>query len=103
MFGTAPDADSAPKSERYEDVAKRKEIARLRPKVSPYKVGQVLVASAVDIVGAQELSAVWSNAELLPSKVEVAEAVAALAADAPTRPELWASRLGNSTLIDPPT
>ncbi|MEV2264078.1 hypothetical protein AB0J13_36220 [Streptomyces anulatus] len=97
LFGAAVDADSAPKSERYKEVAGRKEIARLRPKVNPYKVGRALVASAIDTVGTQELNVVWSNALLLPSKDEVADAVAALAADEPTRPELWASRLASAT------
>lgn len=97
LFGAAVDADSAPKSERYKEVAGRKEIARLKAKLSPYKVGRALVASAIDTVGTQELNAVWSNPLLLPSKDEVADAVADLAAEEPTRPELWASRLGSAT------
>ncbi|MFI1185883.1 hypothetical protein [Streptomyces californicus] len=100
LFGAAVDADNAPKSERYKEVAKRKEIARLKTGVDPYKVGHVLVASAIDAVGTQELNAVWSNPLLLPSKVEVAEAVVALAADEPTRPKLWASRLGGTSLTE---
>ncbi|MEV3898091.1 MULTISPECIES: hypothetical protein [Streptomyces] len=101
LFGAACDADSAPKSQRYNEVAKRKEITRLKPTVDPYKVGRALVASAIDTVGTQELNAVWSNARLLPSKGEVADAVAALAADEPTRrPKLWASRLGSTTFTE---
>lgn len=99
LFGTAIDADSAPKSERYKEVAGRKEIARRRPKLDPYGVGRALVASAIDTAGTQELNAVWSNPLLLPSKDEVADAVAALSADEPTRPELWASRLASATSV----
>ncbi|WP_406150676.1 zinc-dependent metalloprotease [Streptomyces anulatus] len=97
LFGAAVDADSAPKSDRHKEVAGRKEIARLKPKVSPYTVGRALVASAIDTVGTQELNAVWSNPLLLPNKDEVADTVAALAADEPTRSELWASRLESAT------
>ncbi|MEU4174847.1 zinc-dependent metalloprotease [Streptomyces sp. NPDC026589] len=100
LFDTAVDADSAPKSESYKEVAKRKELARLKTKINPYKVGRALVASAIETVGTQELNAVWSNPLLLPSKDEVADAVAALAADKPTRPKLWASRLGSATFTD---
>ncbi|MGW1234689.1 hypothetical protein [Streptomyces californicus] len=100
LFGAVVDADSAPKSDRHKEVAGRKEIARLKPKVSPYTVGRALVASAIDTVGAQKLNAVWSNALLLPNKDEVADAVAALAADEPALPKLWASRLGDSSLTE---
>ncbi|MFD4338077.1 hypothetical protein ACFWPP_12955 [Streptomyces anulatus] len=98
LFGAAVDADSAPKSDRYNEVAKRKEILRLKPRIDPYKVGRVLVESAIGTVGTQELNAVWSNALLLPRKDEVADA--ALAADKPTRPKLWPSRLGSTTFTD---
>lgn len=99
LFEAAVDAGSAPRSERYREVAKRKELAALKPKIDPYRVGHALVASAIDTVGTQELNAVWSNALLLPSK-EVVEAVAAVAADKPTVPKLWAARLGSATLTE---
>ncbi|WP_030593340.1 hypothetical protein [Streptomyces globisporus] len=92
-FGAAVDVHSAPKSPRYEEVAKDPAIARRKQRDAPYKVGRVLVASAIDTVGTYGVNRVWSDALLLPTQEEIAEAVAASTADEPTQPRLWATRL----------
>ncbi|MER8197632.1 hypothetical protein ABTY00_27205 [Streptomyces microflavus] len=89
LYGTPVDVRSAPKSEQYQNLARRGS----GPKIDKYEVGRLLVDSAVETVGASLFNEVWTDRRMLPSKDEVDEAVAALAADEPTRPQRWASRL----------
>ncbi|MFJ5734011.1 hypothetical protein [Streptomyces microflavus] len=91
LYGNAVDVSSAPTSEEYK---KRAGGAR---GVDVHGVGLLLVASAIETVGKQELNEVWNDHRLLPSRDEVAEAVAALAADKPTR---WASRLATAAFVE---
>ncbi|WP_331750989.1 zinc-dependent metalloprotease (plasmid) [Streptomyces globisporus] len=100
-FGTACDVFSAPKSERYKKIASHPLFGLLRPKTDPYAVGRVLVASAIDTVGPRAFNRVWTDARLLPTDAEVAEAAEALAADPPTQPQLWANRLQDTAVTTP--
>ncbi|MFE7485002.1 hypothetical protein [Streptomyces sp. NPDC057552] len=92
-FGTACDVFSAPKSERYKKVTSHPILTLLRPKTDPYTVGRALVGSAIDAIGPRAFNRVWTDARLLPTDDEVAEAAEALAASPPTRPRRWATRL----------
>ncbi|MFJ6809094.1 hypothetical protein ACIQRK_24210 [Streptomyces anulatus] len=87
LYGTAVDVRSAPTSEEYKKRAGR------RRGIDVHRVGLLLVDSAFETVGKQEINEVWNDHRLLPSRSEVAEACTALAADEPTRPRRWASRL----------
>ncbi|WP_435598435.1 hypothetical protein [Streptomyces anulatus] len=89
LYGTAVDTRSAPKSEQYKAIPQR----GLQKKLDVYEGGCLLVMSAVRAVGLETFNGVWADHRLLPNPSEVADAVAAYNADAPTQPELWAARL----------
>lgn len=92
LHGTPVDVRSAPTSEQYQKFARRG-AGPVGPGLGTYKVGRLLVASAVETVGTQLFNQVWTDHQMLPNKNEVAEARTCLAADEPTRPHRWASRL----------
>ncbi|MFI1532069.1 zinc-dependent metalloprotease [Streptomyces griseus] len=92
-LGEPCDVYSAPKSPRYEDAIQGKMVKLLAPDRDRYNAGRLLVESAIEAVGTQRFNQVWTTPELLPSKAELEDAVAALAADPPSRPLQWATRL----------
>ncbi|MFF2226993.1 hypothetical protein ACFVV7_27170 [Streptomyces globisporus] len=92
-FGTSCDVFSAPKSDRYKTVSKHPLLPNAKSRSQPYEVGRTLVASTFDTVGPRIFNRVWTDARLLPTDEEVAEAAESLTADPPIQPGLWATRL----------
>ncbi|MFB6716601.1 hypothetical protein ACFCZY_36220 [Streptomyces sp. NPDC056237] len=86
LFGTAVDADTAPRSDHYLRVAGDPRVADMHAaRQIPYTVGCKLLEAAVQSVDIQRLNQVWRDGLLLPSQREMSE------------PELWATRLRTMT------
>ncbi|MET9661732.1 hypothetical protein [Streptomyces sp. NPDC006510] len=86
LFGTPVDADTAPRSDHYVQVAEDPRVADMyAARQTPYTVGCDLVEAAVQGVGIQRLNQVWQDGLLLPNQHEMSE------------PELWAARLKTLT------
>ncbi|MFD7853386.1 hypothetical protein ACFV6B_03690 [Streptomyces microflavus] len=94
LYGTAVDLRSTPRSMEHMKRAGQSQG------IDVHGVGLLLVASAIETVGTQELNEVWNDHRLLPSRDEAAEAVAALAADNTKRPTRWASRLATAAFVE---